>query len=162
MYITLNKLIEWKPCEGSYEKVVGRVGENYDKDKPIYLSDIFEPGDIRDAFWCLQKMDLTPEQKIGFRLLACDFAERVLPIYEKEYPDDSRIRNCIEISRKFALGKATKKELMDAAEAAAWAAARAARAAEAAAWAAWAAGDAERAEQEKLLLTYLNKHEVKE
>jgi len=53
------------------------------------------------------------------RLFACDCAERVLPIFEKEYPDDKRPREAIEVSRRYANGKATEKEL-----AAAWAAAR--------------------------------------
>jgi hypothetical protein len=32
-------------------------------------------------------------------LLACDFAERVLPIFEKEYPEDNRPRRAIEVKR---------------------------------------------------------------
>ena len=82
------------------------------------------------------------------RLFACDCAERVLHIYEKQYPNDKRPRRAIEIARQFAAGHASRSELA-AAWAAAWAAARAAAwaAAGAAAWAAardavWAAGDA--------------------
>lgn len=32
-------------------------------------------------------------------LLACDFAERVLPIFEKEYPEDNRPKRAIEVKR---------------------------------------------------------------
>ena len=86
------------------------------------------------------------------RLLACDYAERVLPIFEKEYSGDPRVRNCIEVARRFAQGKATKEEITAARDAArdaargaargaAWAAARGA--AWGAAWAAaWAAAGA--------------------
>jgi hypothetical protein len=81
------------------------------------------------------------------RLFACDCAERVLHIYERDDPSKAP-RQAIEVARRFANGKATKKEL-DAARAAAWAAARAAAwdAARAAARdAAWdAAWDAARA-----------------
>jgi len=103
----------------------------------------------------------------NLRLLACKWAERVLPIFEKAYPDDDRPRNAIAVSRRFANGDASKEELAAAkndawavtgaaAEAAAWAAAKndawavAWAAAEAAAWAAaeaaaWAVtGDAAR------------------
>jgi hypothetical protein len=74
------------------------------------------------------------------RLFACDCAERVLPLYEKEYPDDKRPRMAIETARKFANGKATQEELA-AAWAAAWAAAREA---------AWeAAGEAAREAERK-------------
>ena len=71
------------------------------------------------------------------RLFACDCAERVLPIYEKDYPKDKRPRQAIEVARRYAEGKASDSEL-----AAAWTAARAAAwdaawtAARAAAWAA--------------------------
>jgi hypothetical protein len=48
------------------------------------------------------------------RLLACDFAEHVLPIFEKHRPDDMRPRNAVAMARRFANGEATAKELSDA------------------------------------------------
>jgi len=59
------------------------------------------------------------------RLFAADCAERVLPIFEGEYPDDDRPRKAIEAARAFANGNITESELAaagDAAEDAAWAA----------------------------------------
>ena len=83
------------------------------------------------------------------RLFAADCAERVLPIYEKKYPDDDRPRKAIKAARKYANGKITKEQMAaaDAAGAAAGAAARAAAwdaAGAAAGDAAGAAMDAER------------------
>lgn len=71
------------------------------------------------------------------RLFAADCAERVLPRFERERPNDPRPRQAIETARRFARGEATQGE-RTAAEAAARAAARAAAeaAAEAAAKAA--------------------------
>ncbi|MFZ1975826.1 MAG: putative immunity protein [Candidatus Acidiferrales bacterium] len=77
------------------------------------------------------------------RLFACDCAERVLHIYERDNSGKA-LREAIEVARRFANGKATKKELAAARETA-WETARAA--ARAAAWdaardaprAAWAA-----------------------
>ncbi len=96
------------------------------------------------------------------RLFACDCAERTLWAFEDEYPDDLRPRQCVEVSRSFAIGNATKQEL-DAAGAAARVAAR--DAAWAAAWAAAgaaarvaarvAAGAAEKSWQTQRLLQYL-------
>ena len=92
------------------------------------------------------------------RLIAADFAERVLPLFEAEYPDDDRPRKAIEAARAFVRGEITKEQLdaawaaaRAAAWAAAWAAAGDAAAAGAAAWnAAWAAArDAERAWQQQ-------------
>ncbi len=105
------------------------------------------------------------------RLFACDCAERVLHLYEDKHPDDSRVRNCIEISRRVANGDLPVSELA-AARAAAWAAAWAA--AGAAAWdaardaagdasgaaagaAAWdASRAAERQWQQERLMQYIN------
>jgi len=86
------------------------------------------------------------------RLFACDCAERVLSLFEVEYPDDMRPRQAIEIARRYAIGDATDSELFTASAAASAATPVAAgAAASAGAWAAarataWAAaGDAARA-----------------
>ena len=81
------------------------------------------------------------------RLFAADCAERVLPIFEKEYPDEDAPRKAIQAARDYANGKINKKQLAaasDAARTAASAAASAAaRDAARAAWdAAWAAASA--------------------
>ena len=133
-----------------------------------------------DKIWLLCRDEFISEQNL--RLFACDCAERVLPIFEKEYPEDNRPRKAIETARLFANGEATQKEMaaawdaardaawaaawdaaMDAARAVAWDAARAA--ARAAAWAAardaaWAAArdaamDAEQKWQINKLSEYL-------
>ena len=49
------------------------------------------------------------------RLFACDCAERVLSIFERERPGDLRPRKAIETARRYATGDATDEEL-----AAAW------------------------------------------
>ena len=76
-------------------------------------------------------------------LVACDCAELVLPIFEKKYPTDKRVRECIETTRKWANGEAAIEDVHKAraaAYAAAYAAADAAyAAADAAAYAAYAA-----------------------
>ena len=88
------------------------------------------------------------------RLFACDCAERVLPVFERSYPNDSRPRDAIETARRFANSQATAEAL-----AAAWGAARDAAwgAARDAAWgAAWgAAWAAERKWQVERLTEYL-------
>lgn len=85
------------------------------------------------------------------RLFAADCAERSLAAFEKFSPDDSRIRNCIEIARKVARGELPITDLSaarSAAESAAWSAARSA---------AWSAAEsAERKWQMRRLFQYLN------
>src|SRR5271170_4918306 len=56
---------------------------------------------------------------------SCDCAELVLPIFEKENPKDKRVRECIEVTRKWANGEASVEDVCkarDAADAAAYAA----------------------------------------
>ena len=67
--------------------------------------------------------DLTEQEQ---RIIAADFAEHVLPIFEADYPDDDRPRKSIEAARAYARDEITKKQrnaARAAAEAAAWAAA---------------------------------------
>ncbi|EYB67051.1 hypothetical protein DEIPH_ctg052orf0049 [Deinococcus phoenicis] len=86
-----------------------------------------------------------PDGQRVLRLFAADCAEMVLPLYERDYPNDDRPRKAIEAARGHVLGVVTAEELA-AAWGAAWGAAGAA--AGDAAWdAAWdaaraAAGDA--------------------
>jgi len=71
------------------------------------------------------------------RLFACDCAERVLPLFEREYPNDIQPRTAIDVARRFANGDATKEQMATAYAAtsdAAWT--KAWVAAHAAAWAA--------------------------
>ncbi len=78
------------------------------------------------------------------RLFAADCAERVLHLYEREHPGDTRPRDAIAAARAYAIGAIDDDERA-ATQAAAWAAAEAAAwaATQAAAWAAaWAAARA--------------------
>ena len=84
--------------------------------------------------------------EVTARLFACDCAERVLPMFEKQRPSDDRPRKAIETARRYANGEATGDEL---------AAARAA--AGAAAWAAGATRAAEHKWQTRRLSYYLRK-----
>jgi hypothetical protein len=85
------------------------------------------------------------------RLFACDCAERVLGIFEREYPGDNRPRECIAVARRYALGLASDTEL-----AAAWVAARDAAWDAARSAARDAARAAETAWQTERLLWYLD------
>ena len=75
----------------------------------------------------IRKLDTWNERTA--RLFACDCAESVLAIYEKDYPNDNRPRKAIETARLFADGKASEKELAAAGAAARAAVGDAARAA---------------------------------
>ena len=94
--------------------------------------------------WLLGKLSGEPGSPERRKLVGCcaDIAALVLPIFEVKFPGDSSVRDCIEVCRKYATGKATLVEVTAAAAATYMAAARAAMAAARAAMAAFAAVDA--------------------
>jgi len=149
---TFQKLHDAGACKERYRFLAKALGgiKAYGRDTPITLLQILNINGLDDALWALRAC---PDSDTFARLLACDYAEHVLPIFETRYPDDYRPREAIAVSRRYARGEATDAELSaawsaawsaegSAAGAAAWSAAEAAAeaAAGAAAWAAaWAA-----------------------
>ncbi len=108
----------------------------------------------------LKKVETWTEKAARLFSVAC--AKRVLPIFEKEFPDDTRPSDAITAAEDFANRKITEDDLEVARDAARSAARDAARsvarsAAGAAAWdAAWAAAwDTEREWQNKELMRVL-------
>lgn len=146
------------PCVSGYH-VLGSARQALDWLGPtIWLCEVRgEIIDHGDKFVAEQArlIERLPWDDRSARLFACDCAEDVLPIFERDFPGDDRPRRAIEMARRFAVGDATRDELAaardaagDAEKAAAWAAAWAA--AGDAAWAAeaaWAAGAAARSAQ---------------
>jgi len=82
-----------------------------------------------ELLWTLGRWGERDSQKLV--LCACDIAERALPIFEKEYPDDLRPREAIEAARRWAENptKENRKNVKIAADAVAYCATNAARAA---------------------------------
>ena len=135
---TLGKIKEHGPCKGSWNKLLELVG-GYDPEKEVSLIYILENLGIIDAVWALRCFDYKDRC-----LFSADVAALVLPIYEKKYPGDFRIRDCIQGIRDFHAGKISEEKLKELAVDAGAAAAYAAAAAGAAAYAVdvYAAADA--------------------
>ena len=121
IHTTFRKLHEAGACTERYRFLAKALGgiKTYGKDTPITLLQILDINGLDDALWALRACD--DAEKFS-RLLACDYAEHVLHIFEAKYPDDYRPRKAIEVARRYARGEATDAELT-AAETAAWAAA---------------------------------------
>ena len=137
---TFRLLREADVYESRYRILARALGgiRKYGADTPIPLLKILHQIDLGDALWGL-RCTIEDSEKFS-RLLAADFAEHVLPIFEKEYPNDDRPRRAIQAARDYAEGKIDIYQLDDAAEAAWEAAFEAQRAAPDAAWAAEAVG----------------------
>jgi len=163
MKTTFRKLKEAGACTARYRHLAKSLGgiTKYGRDTPISALQILDHNGSDDLWWAWRFFDKTKADKIG-RLFAADCAERVLPLFEKERPNDDRPRKAIEACRQFANGEidaAASEAARAAAWEAAWAAAseaamEAARAAaRAAAWA--AAWEAEKEWQLERLRWYL-------
>ncbi len=124
---------------------------NGGRGETVTLVEIMESDtSIKDKRWFLfNKGQLTLDQKKALALIT---AWVVLPIFETKYPDDKRVRECLEGIEKFNKGEISSDELWrlrrDAAAAAAYAYAAAAYAYAAAdaAYAAYAAYAADAAD----------------
>ena len=127
--------IEAKDILEHFPEVLGsQLWEVEVKGEIVHGADKFCASQMR-----LVRMVSEPSERT-LRLFACEVAEDVLWIYEKHCPGDTRVRECIEVSRRYAMGEATEEELaaaQDAASAAAWTARDAAWTARDAAWTAW-------------------------
>lgn len=100
------------------------LGEYYDSERKIlHLSDDQWPktpvqiaGIERISLRCRLDILLQPNliARSTLWLLACDFAGRVLPLFEKHYPGDVRPRVLLQTSRKYYSGKASIHEVIRA------------------------------------------------
>ena len=131
--ITVNQVVGMSPCLDYTEARLLKLSGGK---KSMLLLDVFDlpipPGDI---IWLFCEV-MTASQRM-------DFAERcarhVLPIYEKEYPNDKRVRALLDGIRQYLKGKINDKELGELSHAASYAAAYASHAAARASYAAYAA-----------------------
>jgi len=113
LHTTLNLLKENYACRDGYRTLCKSLPKDFDKDKKIELSYILGVCGFEDAIWSLRA---TTENSLQLmRELALWNAEQVLPIYEGEYPNDSRVRNCIAVTKQYSRGEASKSELESAA-----------------------------------------------
>lgn len=101
-------------CESGYRKLAKALGgvDQYGVENPINVLTILETNGLDDCLWSLRATH--QDADIISRLMAAQFAEAVLPIWERENPDDMRPRNAINAARDFACGKIDEAELATA------------------------------------------------
>ena len=135
-YTTLNEIKLRRPCGEGWDMLLASLNKTEADDEPLSFKYILESNGIKDAVWALCVLDYKDQA-----LFRADVAELVLPIFEEEYPNDSRPRKAIEAIRDFYHGKINEVQLKNAACVArdAYDAASIARAAYAA-YASWCAG----------------------
>ena len=111
--LTFKSAKEAGACVEAYKKFAKFKGgvRGWGADKPFPLLEVLDNNGLSDTLWALRCCEPIADRDKIARLFACDCAQRVLPLFEKKYPEDMRPRQTIETARKFANGEATKTEL---------------------------------------------------
>lgn len=122
--ISVERIKSFHPCEDSWE--VFKTA--YPDRESVTWQEIYASNSIDDLLWVIA-YELPRPALVG---LLADLAAHVAHVYNEEYPDDSRVNDCISACRKFASGDIGIVELNAAANAAHAAALRAAAVADAA------------------------------
>jgi len=89
LYTTFRRAKEANACESSYRRYAKHVEgiARYGVEKQIPLTDIADFLGIEDALWCLCCTQDQVKADLVARILAADFADHVLHIFEEKYPD---------------------------------------------------------------------------
>ncbi len=148
---TVRDIHRHEPCEGGFARLlrwaVGYDGPDDDSDTmynslteeqkstTVTIHGLIEHNTPSDVYWTLR---VWPYRE--YCLLLADIAEDVLPLFEKDRPDDDRPRKCIDAIRRWHSGDASDEDLSEASRAARDAASRvSADAASRAVYGAWSA-----------------------
>ena len=115
MKISTKILKEMRACESGFDRFKSVHG-----DAEILFSDCIksESNTMQDYCWFIRKQSLNDAHTIDLQLLAIEFAERVLPIFESKYPEDNRPRVAIETAKLYLSGESTLDILKEARRAA--------------------------------------------
>jgi len=103
----VRKLDRMEACEEAVEWVKSHGGTSAECWQDCVRGDWMAWLAASDA----KKLGITKRQLVG---ALADCAALSLKYYEAEYPDDKRVRECINTCRRYAKGKATDKELAEA------------------------------------------------
>ena len=112
---SLKAIREEGPCE-IFDDLLDYLGKTRTQAKhdetPFSLAVVLESNGLDDTLWVLD--NVIKDQRIT-RLLAADYADRVLHIFEAKYPDDDRPRKAIAAARDLSIDAAARDSDMYAA-----------------------------------------------
>lgn len=111
---TLQQLREHRACESGLETLIKSLPEDHDDTTPIPLSHILKSNGLGHAIWAWR----TQDKKYAV-MFAVECAERVLHIFEREFPTDDRPRKALEATRNW-LADPDNGNKRNAARAAVW------------------------------------------
>lgn len=121
MKTTLNNIRAESPCKEGWERLLSSLGKTKADDEPISIITILDSNGLDDALWCLRAVAGHDRE---IRLFGVWCARQVQHLLT-----DQRSLDALDVSERYANGKATEGELNaargaagDAAGDAAWAA----------------------------------------
>ena len=107
IYTTLQLCKDNSACVTGYEKLLKHVGIDYPKDKKISILTILESNSLDDALWALQYASVG-DNKIFLMKFGVWCAEQCYQYWENEFPEDNRVKMCIEATHSFIMEKLLK------------------------------------------------------
>jgi hypothetical protein len=120
---TLAAIRAQSPCENGWRTLLAHLGKTAADDEPLPLLTVLDSNGLDDALWVLSCA--MPDDRLARHFQAwC--AEQVLHLFERERPNDKRVRHQIATLRNDRADAAAMDAARAAAWATAWAAARAA------------------------------------
>jgi hypothetical protein len=120
---TLAAIRAQSPCENGWRTLLAHLGKTAADDEPLPLLTVLDSNGLDDALWVLSCA--MPDDRLARHFQAwC--AEQVLHLFERERPNDKRVRDQIATLRNDRADAAAMDAARAAAWATAWAAARAA------------------------------------
>jgi hypothetical protein len=108
LYTTRRLLQDHGACQERYDVLMAALGEEAADEDVIPLRRILETNGPQDTLWALRAVPEHQQAERDYlsRTLACEYAERVLPLFAEKYPEDGRtLRAVLFVARHYADGK---------------------------------------------------------
>lgn len=110
IYTTLNKTRDCAPCAESWVTYLRHLGKTQPDDEPVEIADVLAVCGLNDALWTLRATN-ADERDMRLFGVWCAWQVRHLLV-------DQRSLDAIDVSERYAMGSATREEMI-----AAWSAA---------------------------------------
>lgn len=101
-----------KACTDGYRTLKKSLPKDHKKTDLIPLTHVIESNGLEDALWALRAT--VEDSDYLARAFAIWCARECLQYWEKEYPDDDRVKNCIDIAEQYNNGQANDDDLQAA------------------------------------------------
>lgn len=98
--LTLNTIKEQSPCISGWSTLLKSLNKTSADDTNVTISNLLASNGIKDTLWVIYNcLKVLPDFDNRHKNMTLDLAESVICNYEKQFPQDSRVRDCIAIVR---------------------------------------------------------------